>query len=274
MNYMILHPQYESLQREIEGLKGDIVTLRTRLDHVRSVEEPLYLKKYNQYFGLLEHEISEKYYEYCLLKRKLEMITAALNRNATPDMETINSILEIEAREYREMLAQKKAELRETLEKNFCRVNFRDTEQTKMLYQKIVRALHPDLNPIASEEDCQVLQQAVEAFSAGDISTLEAIATVLDMSGRLNPTVTSGSMDELKNCCDHLIQTVKSLVSQLNKMDEKFPLNQRKLLQDKKLINKKMETLKKEHAHLEEVLQSFRNRIRPFETDGGESFFN
>lgn len=270
MNALILHPEYESLIKEIEGLKSDIVTIQTRIDHIKTVDDPFYRVEYNRYFGELEQEIVAKYYKYCLLKRKLEMIQAALNRNAEPDMESIEGILDAEAEEYNAILQERAAEIKALSSTTFKTVSPEDAIQAKTLYQKIVRALHPDINPEATSEDCENLQQAVEAFAKGDIATLEAMSAVLELSGKLNAVIPN-SLEELRKQREHLTQTALDLANQLKKIKDAFPMNQVPLLLDKTLVNEKIATLKKESEEYDKLLGSYIQRVAPFEKGNNSS---
>jgi len=261
---LILHPEYESLLREIEGLKNDVVMIQTRVDRLKNVDSLMLRTEYNHYFGELEQEVIAKYYRYCLLKRKLEMIQAAVNRGKEPKMASINKILEAEADEYNAHLRFRAEEIKKLSTVTFKELSDDDAAQAKVLYQQIVRALHPDLNPDATETDCENLQQAVEAFANGDVATLEAVATVLEMSGKMNPK-SDGSMEELKKQRDHLASTAEKLADQLKKIKSTFPMNQEALLRDKVLINEKIIALKKESEEYDAVIDSYIQRIAPYE---------
>jgi len=261
---LILHPEYEALLKEIEGLKNDVVMIQTRVDRIKNVDALVLRTEYNRYFGELEQEVISKYYRYCLLKRKLEMIQAAVNRGKEPEMASIDKILEAEADEYNAHLRFRAAEIRRLSTVTFTELSDDDAAQAKVLYQQIVRALHPDLNPGATEADCENLQQAVEAFAVGDVATLEAVAAVLELSGKMNPK-SDGSMEELKKHRDHLASTAEKLADQLKKCKNEFPMNHEALLQDKNLINEKIVALKKESEEYDGIIESFIQRIAPFE---------
>lgn len=261
---LILHPEYEALLKEIDGLKNDIVMIQTRIDRIKNVDELRYRTEYNSYFGELEQEIVAKYYQYCLLKRKLEMIQAAVNRGKKPKMDSIQKVLEAEADEYNAHLRFRAAEIKKLSSVTFTELSDNDAAQAKVLYQQIVRALHPDLNPNATETDCENLQQAVEAFAVGDVATLEAVAAVLELSGKMNPK-TEGTMEELEKQRDHLAATAEKLADQLKKIKGEFPMNQEVLLQNQDLIDEKICALKKESEEYDRILESYAQRLAPYE---------
>lgn len=265
MNCLIIHPQYEFLSKEIERLKNDVVTIRTRIDYINNVDKPYYEGLYLSNFGELEQEINKKYYQYCLLKRKLEMIQVALNRGLTPDMNSIDTILEAQAEEYNSLLQQKAEEIKNATEKKFTSCDAESFEQKKSLYKKIVLALHPDVNPNTSEKDCVLLQEALEAFSSNDIATLDAMYAVLEVSGKIKSESCSGSMDDLQKQCDSLCKTAYELASKLKKINESFPMNQITLLSDEIFIQEKKELLQKQNEEYENLLNSYIKKLAPYE---------
>ena len=45
----------------------------------------------------------------------------------------------------------------------------------KELYRKIVKKLHPDMNPDVTEHELELFHRATKAYEEGDIMTLQAI---------------------------------------------------------------------------------------------------
>lgn len=55
-----------------------------------------------------------------------------------------------------------------------------DTAEVKKLYRSIVKNLHPDLNPKATEAEKELFYQATEAYEQGDLSALQVIYQIAD----------------------------------------------------------------------------------------------
>ncbi|MBO7105097.1 MAG: hypothetical protein J6W22_06415 [Fibrobacter sp.] len=261
MNDLILHPRYAALLQEIETLKGELVTVRTQIDHAENVEAQMLKAEYNKYFGVLEHTLVQKYYQARLLKRELELIQAALNRASIPDYAAIDAIIEAEAAEYQAELNKHAEELESSASSVFVTASKEHFAETKQLYQKIVRALHPDLNPAATEADRASLQQAMEAFSEGDISTLDAIAAILELQGKFQKKAPSGTLEDLETKRQNLFNTLSSLAQKLQKIHSSFPFDCEKLLESPEFIHEKTEELKTNIANYETLIQEYQNRL-------------
>ncbi|MBR3670049.1 MAG: hypothetical protein IKN70_08615 [Fibrobacter sp.] len=261
MNDLILHPRYAALLQEIETLKGELVTVRTQIDHAENVEAQMLKAEYNKYFGVLEHTLVQKYYQARLLKRELELIQAALNRASIPDYAAIDAIIEAEAAEYQAELDKHAEELESSASSVFVTASKEHFAETKQLYQKIVRALHPDLNPAATEADRASLQQAMEAFSEGDISTLDAIAAILELQGKFQKKAPSGTLEDLETKRQNLFNTLSSLAQKLQKIHSSFPFDCAKLLESPEFIHEKTEELKTNITNYETLIQEYQNRL-------------
>lgn len=55
-----------------------------------------------------------------------------------------------------------------------------ETIRIKKIYKKIVRELHPDLNPNASDEEVELLQKAIVAYKNGDLEQMEIFEVLVD----------------------------------------------------------------------------------------------
>ena len=60
------------------------------------------------------------------------------------------------------------------------RVNETPAQELKRLYRYIMKKLHPDANPDATEAEMDLLRKAQKAYSEGDLDTLRDIADQLD----------------------------------------------------------------------------------------------
>ena len=54
-----------------------------------------------------------------------------------------------------------------------------DNKELKKLYRKIVKALHPDINPDVSQAQVQLFDNAVSAYKSGDLGTLRIIGEMV-----------------------------------------------------------------------------------------------
>lgn len=260
MNDLILHPEYEALNGEISKLKEEIVALRTRLDRANMVEAEVLKTEYNRRFGMLELELTRKYYQFRLLKRRVELMRSYLNRGEEPDMKVIDTVIDTEAEEYNAILHKKAQEAERAAATTFREYTDEEAAHAKKLYQGLVRALHPDLHPDASPADIACLQQAVEAYASGDLATLEAIAVVVE-GGAKKEELPSG-IETLRKRCVQYRSTLESLATRLSELRGKFPFNQASLLSDPQKISERVKVLREECEKLDNRIDIYENELQ------------
>jgi len=261
MNDLILHPSYSALLQEIETLKSEIVSVRAQMDLAENVEVPMLKARYNEFFGELEMVLIEKYYLVRLLKRELELIQAQINKGATPDIDAISAIIEAEAAEYQTILDNKAAEMQALSQTKFTPMPKEQHDEIRRVYQKIVKALHPDLNAGATKEDLECLQQAVEAFAEGDVATLDAIAAILEFRGKFQDVAPSGSLEELEAKRAKLFDTLSNLAQKLKNIRSSFPFDCKDLLESPEKIKAKAKQMEADIANFEAIASDYKNRL-------------
>ena len=55
-----------------------------------------------------------------------------------------------------------------------------DSKKLKSLYRKLCKRLHPDLNPLLSDQEKNLFSGIQKAYERGDVASLEAYLWVLD----------------------------------------------------------------------------------------------
>ena len=250
MDDLILHPEYESLRAEVARLREEIVVVRTQLDRATGVETELLKAEYGKRFGRLELELTRKYYRFRLLRRRIDLVRSYLNRDAEPDMEAIDAILDAEAEEYSQVLRRKAADAERASKMTFREYSDEEAVHAKKLYQQVVRALHPDLHPGATPDDIACLQQAVEAYNSGDLATLEAIAVLVECGEKKNDE--PSCIESLRKRCEQYRDTLSKLALRLKKVRSSFPFDQAELLSKPENVMKRIQDLKAECAKLDD----------------------
>lgn len=173
---VIVHPQIQALQYEIEKLHQEFIEAVLVLDELLYVQNPNIMTAYMLQVGYLEVELFELECEYAMLKRKKDLIQKYINHQEEIDWPTIDTILEIEFKEYQQkiLLEQQKLEFAK-VRNEFEVLNEQESQKLKTVYRQVVKALHPDLNPNVNEQGKKLLIEAINAYSKGDVQTLEVI---------------------------------------------------------------------------------------------------
>ncbi len=150
---MILFPEFEELKEKVERLRTELSMLLSERDELRFVVckniETAYILK----LGSLEYKAYEAQCTFLRLKRKFELIQAKINRQEKIIISSIESTLDEEFAEYQKKLDEQINKMNEAIKRSKSRaLTAGESKELKKLYRKIVKSLHPDMNPNTSEQ--------------------------------------------------------------------------------------------------------------------------
>ena len=223
-------------------------TLMAR-DHLVYQESELLKAEYMEKLGMLEYKLYEYHVACQRLKRKLELIRQKLNCQDIVDVQKIDMQLEAEYAEYEEKLQKKMAEFTKLLKIDGV-LEDDQAEKIKKLYKKLVKRLHPDLQPGQSEEEYRLFQRVVKAYKDSDLKTLRKVDLLTDKIGEQDKNVTVDRLSRFKE----LQKACEELKLEMEAVRKEFPFNQQKLLQNKKELKLRQSELQ---ASLEEYKESY-----------------
>lgn len=242
MSEIILFPEIDALQKEIERLRTELSMLMTERDELRFVICKNIEMKYMLLLGGLEHKAFSLQCKYLRLKRKAEMIQARLNRREPVDLEEIDEELDIEFASYQEKLDEQIQKMKEAaIRSSSERLTEAETKELKKRYHRIVKALHPDLNPDVTEAQIELFHQAVMAYENGDLLTLRMIDDMVIQEEL--PAKTQDPALVLQTKRDQLQELAKIVRDQINEIKVSFPYTEKDLVDDKEKIAERRENL-------------------------------
>ena len=228
---IIVLPEYENLKAETEKLRTELSMLLLERDELifvicRNLETEYMLK-----IGGLEHQLYAKQCEAQRLKRKAELIQAALNRQKKPDPAKIDSLLDKEFAAYQEKLDEQVRKMNEALKHSRAELlSSEDTKELKSLYRKNVKVLHPDLHPSISDAERQLFENAVTAYKNGDLLSIRAIYETIG-DGSVAPD-NADTMQALMKTKRHLKELIKGINEEIAGIKGRYPYTERNLLAD------------------------------------------
>ena len=175
----------ESLRLEIMRLRAEVLDLTAERDRLKYRVCPAILADYNRRIGQIELEIMEVVLRVRKLRRMIEVLQAARNRGEDPDYEEAVRTADSEYRAYEQEVHEKAEEYRNASAGRSCgqaasdeedtengeeedlqgadRYDREDKEELGALYRRIMKELHPDVNPDITPEELDLLHQAMEA---------------------------------------------------------------------------------------------------------------
>ena len=200
--------------------------------------------------GSLEYKLFETQCKMLRLKRKVELIQAKLNQQEKPDISEIEEQLDEEFAEYQDLLEIQIEAMNEALDRSKGEIlSDEDEKELKDLYRKIVKALHPDLNPDLSEAEIDLFMNAVEAYKNADLNAIRIIAEMVD-DGEF-PDESDNALVYLTKERDRLQALIEHIEEEICITKDCFPYNMRDIVKD----SAKIEEMKQEFKHLQKLYE-------------------
>lgn len=126
----------------------------------------------------------------------------------------------------------------------------------KELYRKIIKKLHPDVNPNATEREQELFRRAAQAYEDGDIETLQEIYDeVFSSAGSESEQTDNLSPEKLLEIKSRLQEQIRALEAELNEIRSRNPYRYRELLDDP-------EKLSLVQAALQEAIRLYEEEIK------------
>lgn len=242
MGGLVLFPEIEELQKEIERLRTELSMLMTDRDELRFVIcrniEMVYMLR----LGGLEHQAFSLQCKYLRLKRKAEMIQARLNRQEPVDLKRIDEALDEEFAVYQAQLDEQIQKMKEAAKRSESEsLTPEETKELKKRYRRIVKALHPDLNPDVTQAQIELFHQAVRAYESGDLLTLRMIDDMV-VQEELPPETQDPALT-LQTKRDQLRKLTETVRKQIDEIKSSFPYTEKELINDEAKIAERRENL-------------------------------
>jgi uncharacterized protein YukE len=263
----VIHPAYSGIIEEILALEKDIAALLLSRDelqfHICKNIEAEYMVK----LGAWEYKIFEIQCKVLRLKREIELVQAALNKQETPIPVLITMQLDAEFADYQQRLNEQMNTLNNAMKRHNTADFHSESEQVeiKKLYSDIVKQLHPDINPAQTEQMRQMFINAVDAYKNADIDTMRSIHLLLHQDDEKKYDEVSLSVDALAmltNRKEKLILWKSDISAAIDKIRNSYPYNQKTLLEDIELVQQKAEEYKNILADYESTCASLEQRLK------------
>ena len=144
-------------------------------------------------------------------------------------------------------------------------------EALKRLYRKIVKRLHPDVNPNLTEREKELFNEATAAYQAGDLEKMQAIWEELesgtDPEERFEDT--PEDLDKLREMLAKLKARVRELSSEISHIRSEYPYTMKEFLEDEEAVEAKRSELQKQlqeirdaDAKLAEFIEQVKKKVK------------
>jgi len=245
----------------LDDLREQLARLIEQQDSLENHQKPMLEAIYNREIGVLEFELLQYQVELQRIKRKVEMLTAKINRGETIDGSIIMEVdrqLECEFLTWKKKLFEHEKQLQESerLLSSHQAMSDEDSRKLKMIYRKICKLIHPDIAASMSLAD-QFWMQAQKAYGDGDIDQLEILLILILKQANDDSQYHVDPVDEE----ERLQKLICSLAEKLESMKKKPPYCYADKIMDSEWINQKQKYLLEKIELIQQVMTRYKRVI-------------
>lgn len=262
---IILHPIYESYNFEYKDLYETFIELfqykENLVNHTAPLLEAEYMIKLGNFqLQLLQAEVKNR-----TLKRKIELILAALNTNKTPDLNDINDRIEYELNEWKmkiETLTEDLINARKTIDNVLSDA---ENKEMKYIFKKLVKMFHPDLNPNQNKKQREFWLKIIKVHKEGNLNELKNLD--LFSEHLIDSTKNNNYLDkpeDLERRNELLKERIKKIRNDIEKIKESYPFileilvnDKMKVRQEQKKLTEAKEALEQQIVLYEDILSHY-----------------
>ncbi len=235
----------------IQDMTEELTRLILRRDELRFHVSADLRTEYMLKVGSKELAVWRKSVEYGKEKRRLSLIRSEINRGVEPDLELVEEQLEFEFQEYQKKIEKRVEEMKELLQRMDGEVmTEEETKEFKDMYYKIVKNIHPDVNPEVTEVETEFFHKAVDAYKRGDMDKMRAIYwNVIEDKDVVIPE------KDLK-------QKIMEVKADIDRIMHEFPFDKIDFLKDKEAVRERCEELDEMMRDYDEQLKIIRDVLK------------
>ena len=241
----------EKLVQQHKILKMEYVKLLNDKDILITWGKPQLEALYATRIGVHQLNLLQLQLRIKALKRKIELIQAAINTQQPYNVDEIELIV-----------AQELANLEEKLMKQTDVINAAknllsslDTPQRsaeiKALFKQFAKQLHPDVNPDLTPEQIELWHKIKDAYKYGDLEQLKALQVVYEKElNQLKKQVGELSEVEILLRNEVMKEGIKVLYEQINEIRLQYPFTIEEQIRNEEWVEKEVQKIYDQVAQL------------------------
>lgn len=217
----------------------------------------------------MQYKVLQLQLEIKLLSMRESLLRQYVNRDETPDVERVDKELERVREEYNATLRQESEKLfyaKEYLKSPELSPD--ESKEIRRLYQTIVKLVHPDLHPEATEEMIEIFRRATQLYKEADLDGIRDLYNVVLFK---HPTegidVTNGIEYEI----EQLKGRIAKIRAKIEELWQTFPYTFAKELADPQWVDQRQRDLEETIRQLEErkaKMQEIITLLEEYESQG------
>ena len=236
-----ISPEILKLQTEVTTLEKELGKVILEQDEMVNAIKPNLEAEYQKTIGYKELECLENEIASRRLKRQIELLQAAINRQEEIDPEKVEQQLDDEFQEWYEKVETHYNKLKEAQSRIEGLMSDEENEEFKKLYRQLVFKLHPDLNPSQSKDEKNLWNRVQLAYQSGDLEEMRSLKIILEAQD--GTVELPSSKDILEKRKTKLTEQIRKIINKLSGMENEFPFNMADKLADKDWVSAKLEKI-------------------------------
>lgn len=188
------------------------------------------------------------------------MIQAKKNRQEKVIISAIEEALDTEFAEYQKRLDEQINKMNDALKRSKAEaLTVEENKELKKLYRKIVKALHPDINPDVSETQVNLFDNAVQAYKSGDLNTLRIIGEMVGNSPL--PEQHKDALTQLNEEKERLQNLLKAIRDSIEQIKSEYPYTMKEIIEDEEQIEQRKRELENVLSQYNALISIYKAKI-------------
>ena len=255
-----LSPEIIKLQEDVSALEKELGKVILEQDEMVNAVKPNLEAEYQKTIGYKELECLENEITARRLKRKVEVIQAAVNRQETIAIEKVEKQLDDEFQEWYEKIDDQYQKVKEAQSRIEGLMSDEENEEFKKLYRQLVFKLHPDLNPHQSKDEKNLWNRVQLAYQGGDLEEMRSLMIILEAQD--GTVELPSSKDILEKRKTKLTEQIQKIINKLSEMGNEFPFNMADKLTDKDWVSAKLEEISAQLRRWEDKRKEYNELLK------------
>ena len=255
-----LSPEIIKLQTEVATLEKELGKVILEQDEMINAIKPKLEAEYQKTIGYKELECLENEIASRRIKRQIELLQAAINRQEEIDLDRIEQQLDDELQEWYEKVKKQYKKVKEAQDRIEGLMSDEDSAEFKTLYRQLVFKLHPDLSPNQSKDEINLWHRVQLAYQSGDLEEMRSLMIILESQDKAAQL--PSSMETLEKRKTKLADQIQKIIGRLADVGKEFPFTIAKNLSDKEWVESKPEEIGERISHFEDKCKEYNELLK------------
>ena len=255
-----ISPEIAKLQSGVATLEKELGKVILKQDEMINAIKPNLEAEYQKTIGYKELECLENEIASRRLKRQIELLQAAINRQEEIDPEKVEQQLDDEFQEWYDKVEKQYNKVKEAQDRIEGLMSDEDNAEFKKLYRQMVFKLHPDLNPNQTKDEINLWHRVQLAYQGGDLEEIRSLIIILESQDKT--VELPSSKDILEKRKKGLTEQIQKIIGSISDMEKEFPFTIAKNLSDKEWVSSKLEEIGERIRHFEDKCKEYNELLK------------